>query len=184
MSVDLLNYSSNCATKSFEVENRISDVNDDTPSVTITVAPVIAGGGMDCYCPFNISYTIRNLEKSKFYLTCWWFEGLVELTEGEPLVFEYNAENVVIGGLKYTLLKTTHQALLAYQSSWDGESQILNIPSEVEYEGEKYTVTSINESVFRTNNTITKIIIPKRINIIGIFNKYTSSSSIIYYNFL
>ena len=163
MSVDLLNYSSNCATKSFEVENRISDVNDDTPSVTITVAPVIAGGGMDCYCPFNISYTIRNLEKSKFYLTCWWFEGLVELTEGEPLVFEYNAENVVIGGLKYTLLKTTHQALLAYQSSWDGESQILNIPSEVEYEGEKYTVTSINESVFRTNNTITKIIIPKTI---------------------
>ena len=167
LSVDLYNYSSNCGTTSFEVENRICDGNGDMPSIIITIAPVVPGGGKDCNCPFNISYTVRNMEKSKFYLTCWWYEGLVELKEGEQLVFEYKAENVVIDGLKYSLLKTTHQALLAYQGSWDGDSQILNIPSEVEYEGEKYTVTSINESVFKTNNTITKIIIPKTIKNTG-----------------
>ena len=39
----------------------------------------------------------------------------------------------------------------------------LQIPSEVEYEGEKYTVTSVNQSVFSKNSSITKIIIPKTV---------------------
>ena len=162
LSVDLLNYSSNCGTTGFEVENRMIGGNNDTPSVVISVVPVIPAP-MDCICPFNISYTVRGLEKNKFYLTCWWFDGQVELTEGEPLVLEYKTEDVVIDGLKYRLLKTSHQAKLLYQIPWNNEAEIIQIPSEVESEGENYTVTTIVEELFGSNNTIKKIIIPKTI---------------------
>ena len=162
LSVDLLNYSSNCGTTGFEVENKKLGGSNGTPSVVISVVPVIPAP-MDCICPFNISYTVRGLEKNKFYLTCWWFDGQVELTEGEPLVLEYKTEDVVIDGLKYRLLKTSHQAKLLYQIPWNNEAEIIQIPSEVEYEGENYTVTTIVEELFGSNNTIKKIIIPKTI---------------------
>ena len=162
LSVELLNYRSNCGTTGFEVEKRMIGGNNDTPSVVISVVPVIPAP-MDCICPFNISYTVRGLEKNKFYLTCWWFDGQVELTEGEPLVLEYKTEDVVIDGLKYRLLKTSHQAKLLYQIPWNNEAEIIQIPSEVEYEGENYTVTTIVEELFGSNNTIKKIIIPKTI---------------------
>ena len=159
LSVELLNYTSNCGTTGFEVENKIIDGNNENPTVAINVTPVIPAY-MDCTCPFNISYTVRDLEKNKFYLTCWWYEGQVELTEGEPLVLEYQTKDVVIDGLKFRLLKVSHQAKLI---TWDNNVTTLQIPSEVEYEGEKYTVTSVNQSVFSKNSSITKIIIPKTV---------------------
>lgn len=162
LSVELLNYTSNCGTTGFEVENKIIDVNNENPTVAINVTPVIPAY-MDCTCPFNISYTVRDLEKNNFYLTCWWYEGQVELTEGEPLVLEYQTKDVVIDGLKFRLLKVSHQAKLIYQNTWDNNVTTLQIPSEVEYEGEKYTVTSVNQSVFSKNSRITKIIIPKTV---------------------
>ena len=159
LSVELLNYTSNCGTTGFEVENKIIDGNNENPTVAINVTPVIPAY-MDCTCPFNISYTVRDLEKNNFYLTCWWYEGQVELTEGEPLVLEYQTKDVVIDGLKFRLLKVSHQAKLI---TWDNNVTTLQIPSEVEYEGEKYTVTSVNQSVFSKNSSITKIIIPKTV---------------------
>ena len=66
LSVDLLNYESNCGTTGFEMECRMSGGSDDIPSVVISVVPVIPAE-MDCYCPFNISYTVRDFEKNKFY---------------------------------------------------------------------------------------------------------------------
>ena len=163
LSVELLNYTSNCGTTGFEVENKIIDGNNENPTVAINITPVIPAY-MDCTCPFNISYTVRDLEKNKFYLTCWWYEGQVELTEGEPLVLEYQTKDVVIDGLKFRLLKVSHQAKLIYQNTWDNNVTTLQIPSEVEYEGEKYTVTSVNQNVsFSKNSSITKIIIPKTV---------------------
>ena len=159
LSVELLNYTSNCGTTGFEVENKIIDGNNENPTVAINVTPVIPAY-MDCTCPFNISYTVRDLEKNNFYLTCWWYEGQVELTEGEPLVLEYQTKDVVIDGLKFRLLKVSHQAKLI---TWDNNVTTLQIPSEVEYEGEKYTVASVNQSVFSKNSSITKIIIPKTV---------------------
>ena len=159
LSVELLNYTSNCGTTGFEVENKIIDGNNENPTVAINVTPVIPAY-MDCTCPFNISYTVRDLEKNNFYLTCRWYEGQVELTEGEPLVLEYQTKDVVIDGLKFRLLKVSHQAKLI---TWDNNVTTLQIPSEVEYEGEKYTVTSVNQSVFSKNSSITKIIIPKTV---------------------
>ena len=162
LSVQLLNYESNCATVDFEVDSQISGGNDDTPSVTISVTPIVPSD-MDCICPFNTSFTVRGLEKNKFNLTCWWYEGQVELTEGEPLVLGYKTEDVVIDGLKFKLLKTTHQAKLLFQNTLDDKAEIMQIPSEVEYEGEKYIVTSINEGVFVSNTVIKQITIPRTI---------------------
>ena len=156
LSVDLFNFISNCGTTDFEMETRMFGGNNNTPSVVISVIPVVPSE-MDCVCPFNISYTVYGLEENNFFLKCWWYEGQVELTEGEPLVLEYKTEDVVIDGLKYQLLKSAHQAKLLQCVD---EVEILQIPSEVEYKGEKYTVTSIN---FGPNNTIKKIIIPKTI---------------------
>ena len=162
LSVDLLNYSSNCGTRDFEVENRLYDGNSDNPSVVISVTPVIPAEA-DCICPFNISYTVRGLEKNSFYLTCWWYDGPVELTEGEPLVLEYEIIYTVLDGLTYRLLKTTHQAQLIYQGKWNNKVERLQIPSEIEYGELKYTVTSIDESVFSSNTNIKEIIIPKTV---------------------
>jgi hypothetical protein len=162
LSVDLLNYSSNCGTRDFEVENRLYDGNSDNPSVVISVTPVIPAEA-DCICPFNISYTVRGLEKNSFYLTCWWYDGPVELTEGEPLVLEYDIKYAVLDGLTYRLLKTTHQAQLIYQGIWNNKVERLQIPSEIEYGELKYTVTSIDESVFSSNTNIKEIIIPKTV---------------------
>ena len=163
LSVQLLNYEGNCGTTDFKIDNKVDAGNDVTTcSLNVNVTPVISREA-DCTCPFNISFTVFDLNTNSFYLTCWWYEGQIELTEGEPLVLVYRTEDVVIDGLKYRLLRITHQAKLLYQNTWDDKLKTLRIPSEVEYDGEKYTVTSVNQSVFGSNSSITKIIIPKTI---------------------
>ena len=89
LSVQLLNYESNCGTTDFNVTPEISTNEGETCFLTVNVNPVIPGE-MDCICPFNVSFTVRDLEPNSFYLDCWWYKGQVELKEGEPLVLEYN----------------------------------------------------------------------------------------------
>ena len=97
LSVQLLNYRSNCGTKDFNIMPGISDDGNGNPcSVSIDVVPVIPAE-KDCWCPFNISFTIHNLELNVFYLKCWWYEGLVELTDGETLSLEYKHESAIYG---------------------------------------------------------------------------------------
>ena len=164
LTVDLYCIYSDCGTTDFEVKDSISSGDGETPcTVTISVVPVIPIREERTWaCSFNLSYTVQGLEENNFYLVCWWYEGQVELTEGEPLVLDYKTEDVVIDGLKFSLLKIAHQAMLLNQGMWDCDSPILQIPSEVEYEGEKYTVTSIADNV-GVNTTIKKITIPKTI---------------------
>ena len=86
LSVELLNYEENCCTEDFSATYSISDSSDGgLCSVSINVAPV-GGLDCDCFCPFNVSFTIRDLEPNRFYLDCWWYKGLVTLEEGKPLV--------------------------------------------------------------------------------------------------
>ena len=170
LTVDLYRIVSDCGTTDFEVEDCISGGNGETPpSVTINVVPVIPVREERTWvCTFNLSYSVHGLEENNFYFACWWYEGEVELTEGEPLVLEYKTENVIIDGLKFSLLKIAHQAMLLNQGTWESESPTLQIPSEVEYEGEKYTVTSIADNV-GVNTTIKKITIPKTIKKINFY---------------
>ena len=160
LSVEVLNYEANCCTDNFHVTSNINSGSDGSPSsLSISVVPVGALD-CDCECPFNVSFTIRDLEPNSFYLKCWWYEGMVELTNGVPLVLEYKVEDVVIGEMSFRLLKVMHKAKL---TKWTTEEKEIRIPSEVTYEGENYTVTSIDHDAFVDLDHLAKIAIPKSI---------------------
>ena len=89
LSVQLLNYEENCCAEDFNVTSSINS-NSDSGSYWVSINIDAGGWECDCTCPFNVSFTVRDLEPNSFYLDCWWYEGLVELTEGEPLVLEHN----------------------------------------------------------------------------------------------
>ena len=160
LSVEVQNCISNCATSDFVVKSSMSEGSDGSPcSLFINLNPVLPEVQTTCVCPFNLSFTIRDLEANSFYLDFWWFEGLVELTEGEPLVLEDVYEDVTIDGMNFTLRKAFHYAMLK-KSEWVGE---VRIPSEVSYEGQTYSVTSICSDTFTDNTTLTKVFIPRTI---------------------
>ena len=162
LSVELQNYTSNCATADFEVNSSFSEGSEGSPSIlSVNVIPVTGEELADCICTFNVSFTVRDLEVNSFYLKCWWYEGLVELTEGEPLVLEYRKEEAFIDGASYQLLKVMHKAMLL---TWVIGEKELHIPSEVSYEGETYTVTCM--ASFGSNSfgeKVTKVFIPNTI---------------------
>ena len=89
LSVQLLNYEENCCAEDFNVTSSINS-NSDSGSYWVSISVDAGGWECDCLCPYNVSFTVRDLEPNSFYLDCWWYEGLVELTEGEPLVLEHN----------------------------------------------------------------------------------------------
>ncbi len=158
LSVQLLNYQSDCCTEDFNVTSNISGGSNGEPcSIAISVVPVY--GGCDCICPYNVSFIVRDLEPNSFYLNCWWYKGQVELTEGEPLVLEDAYEDVVVDGMNFTLRKAFHEAMLT-RTKWVGE---VRIPSELIYEGQTYSVTSIDNDAFTDNTTLTKVYIPQTI---------------------
>ena len=89
LSVQLLNYESNCCTEDFNVTSSINVGFYDEPCLAhISVDPI--GGYCNCVCPFNVSFTVQDFKPNSFYLDCWWYKGQVELTESEPLVLKYN----------------------------------------------------------------------------------------------
>ena len=95
LSVQLLDYESDCCTEDFNVTFSIaSGSNYDVCEVSIS--PI--SEDCDCVCPYNVSFTVQDLAPNEFYLYCWWYKGMVNLTEGEPLVLEYKVmtEDVMI----------------------------------------------------------------------------------------
>ena len=64
------------------------------------------------------------------------------------------------GSIGYKLLKAQHKAML---TEWSIPEEEVNIPSEVSYEGEVYTVMSISKDAFRFADHVTKITVPKTI---------------------
>ena len=157
LTVDLLNYENNCGTVDFDVTSDINAGGDGEPvTVSASVVPVIPAD-MDCVCPYNISFTIRDVPANTFYFSCWWYHGLVELADGEPLVLENVKEDAIIEGLKYKLVRAMHTATLTDATSWEGE---LVIPQTVSYQGEEYQVTELKPEAFMNNSTLTKVCIP------------------------
>ncbi len=72
----------------------------------------------------------------------------------------YSGKTGIAGNLKYLLNDYTHEAMLDNANTWDGE---LNIPSEIECDGQTYTVTSIAWLAFHSCKTLTKVRIPKTV---------------------
>ena len=137
LSVEVQNYISNCATSDFEIKSSISDGIDGSPcSLSINVAPVLPEELTNCECPFNVSFTIRDFEPNSFYLDCWWYKGMVELTEGQSYQATY-------GGSFYSyhpLLKEgkTWNYQEYYHNLWDDEqwtkdvSYVINGTTEID----------------------------------------------------
>ena len=95
LTVEVQNYISNCATSDFVVKSSISGGSDGEPlTLSAEVHPVLGELLADCICPFNVTFTVRDLEANTFYLNCEWYTGLVELTDGKLLVLK--KEDVVI----------------------------------------------------------------------------------------
>ena len=104
LSVQLLNYESNCATQDFKVSSSIYS-ESGIYRVSVNVDPVIPDGdGVWCVCPFNVSFTINGLESNSFYFYYLWYNGKVELTEGEPMVMAF------INDICYNILSSTNEA--------------------------------------------------------------------------
>ena len=162
LSVQLLNYTSNCATEDFEVNPSFHE-GDAGETSTLSVDVIPHGGHVRCQCPYNVSFTISDLEPNSFYLTCWWFEGMVELTEGEQLVLRDIWENVSIDGADYALRKALRHAILK-KCGCAGEA---SIPNELSYEGNTYTVTKVEKDAFKGNTALTKVFIPQTIKDFG-----------------
>lgn len=78
-------------------------------------------------------------------------EGCDE-TAGESCKYE---------GLSYLIYPDTHEAVVDNGRTWIGE---LNIPSEIEHNGERYTVTGITNNAFLDSSELTKVRIPKTID--------------------
>lgn len=178
LTVELLNYRSNCGTTDFDVHTDVAAEGDGAPcSLLVSVTPVVPMP-MDCNCPFNVSFTIRDVTFNSFYLKCWWYGGQVELTDGEPLVLEDIRENVTIDGLGYTLRKTLRQAMLMDLNGLEGE---LRIPSELTYEGITYSVTDILSGLFYRKSAVTKVILPSTFRSLS-FGERDYYENITFYN--
>ena len=171
LSVQLLNYESVCGTSDFKVTPTVNDGKDGNPlSVSISVVPCIYGDDLpNCYCPYNVSFMVRDLEDNSFYLKCWWYEGLVTLEEGKPLVLEDITLNATIDGVNYTLKKTLGTATLTEVVEQKSE---MIIPAELNYEGQAYAVKIITQTSFRDCSSIRKLDIPETVSTIYDYSFY------------
>ena len=89
LTVEVQNFISNCATSDFVVKSSISESSDSEPlTLSAEVFPVYSALQADCMCPFNVTFTVHDFEANSFYLNCGWYKGLVELTDGKPLVLK------------------------------------------------------------------------------------------------
>lgn len=74
-----------------------------------------------------------------------------------------------IGDLAYTLDETTMTASAGY---WSSKSEICEIPSHIEYEGQTYTVTAISANACKEAANLTTVILPETITSIGDYAFY------------
>ena len=153
---ELRNYESVCGTPDFNVDAKSVVGKGTVDSLFVNVSPVQPEHLADCYCPYNISFTMRNVQSSSLYVKCWWFDGVVSFGQNNTVTLEDIQTEANIDGLNYKLHETMQRAMLTVSNCWEGE---LVIPSEVSHNGKSYTVTDLYP-VFRACKTLTKVTLP------------------------
>ena len=167
LTVQILGFVSNCATEGFDITPNMSGGSDGEPvSVSLGVEPILPDVVTTCECPFNVSFTLHGLETNSFYFTCWWYEGQVNLTEGEPLTLESITEPVQIDDWYCIIDKVNHTAIV---EGVDGATSELIIPLFLSYEGQEYYVTGIDEAAFLNDKTLSSVNIPTNLTHIGYY---------------
>ena len=165
LNVQILNYESYSETISFLVKASLNGGSNGAPySLSVDFAPGYYKVMQYQKSPYNVSFTINGLETNSFLFSCWWHEGVVTLTDGESLELVDILEDVSINGIIYTLHKLYHTADLKNGENCDDH---LYIPSEVDYEGQKYAVTSVGYGAFANNKTLSYVEIPSSVTSIG-----------------
>ena len=165
LSAQLQGFVSNCATEGFDITPSMSGGSNGEPvSVFVGVEPIEPDVASTCVCPFNVSFTIHGLEANSFQFSCWWYDGQISLTEGEPLTLESITESISINDWYYFLDKVSHTAMLQGVLGASGD---LVIPSEFEYEDQTYSVTSIDEGTFIACNALSSVTLPPNLTSIA-----------------
>ena len=158
LSAQLQGFVSNCATEGFDITPSMSGgSNGESVSVSVGVEPIEPDVASICVCPFNVSFTIHGLVANSFQFSCWWYDGQISLTEGEPLTLESITESISMNDWYYFLDKVSHTAMLQGVLGASGD---LVIPLEFEYEDQTYSVTSIDEGTFIACNALTSVTLP------------------------
>ena len=152
----------NCGVDYFDAQPEYTKGEGAPDSLFIDVTPVFSST-KDCTCPYNVSFTIRNVKADSFYLYCWLYAGFVSFKEANQVTLEFSSELLSIDNYQYYLYKPGQQAQLYKITEVKGE---VRIPSTVSYEGKDYTVTSFNPEGF-IGREMTKWFFAKTIRSMG-----------------
>lgn len=149
----------------FDIKPAMREGNNGAPdSLSISIDPVIPDelenrNVMQQW--YHVSFTIHGVKAKSVYLSCWWFEGEVELKESLQLK---DPEVVVaIDNVDYYIYEAKHYAMLSNGKNAKGE---LTIPSEVSYEGKGYPVIAIKSQAFKGCGALSSITIPSSVTAI------------------
>ena len=168
LSVQLLGFVANCAIGGFDVAPSLSD--SAPRSVSISVEPIEDEVMSTCVCPYNVSFTLHGLETNSFHFSCWWYDGQVSLTDGEPLTLESITEYVTIEGYTYIVEKVSHTATYVCVDTGETGIEVMKdfiIPSKLDYEGHTYIVDNIDDWAFLNARFLNSVVIPSSITSIG-----------------
>lgn len=108
---------------------------------------------------YSVPNKIWNVNKVLSLLICIFGGNILYAQNDEPGLPD-SPPAVTIDGLLYKLYNDSHTAMIANVNSWEGE---LEIPEQVMYDNQTYTVNKIEWLAFEVCKTLTKVKIPKTV---------------------
>ena len=158
-------FTANCGTDHFDIQAEYLKGKDAPDSLFIDAMPVVPSK-TDCTCPYNVSFTIHNVDSDSFVLICRKYTGMVSFKESDKVEISVSSKYVTLdNGSSYFLYKPSNLAQLFIVSSSEIKGEY-RLPSTVSYDGEDYTVVSFSSVAFSVPE-VTKLILPRTIRMIG-----------------
>ena len=155
----------NCGVDYFDIDSDYRNGNEALDTLFVNVCPVIPSE-KDCTCPYNVSFTIRNVKDDCFFLNCWLYSGIVSFKESNQVDLDISSEFVTLDdGSRYFLFKPSRIAILFSMSTATTKGEF-RLPSTVSYKGEDYTLASFYPDALQ-GPEVTKLILPNTIRMNG-----------------